>query len=64
MSELTCGIVRDLLPSVADGIAGEETNAAVARHLERCADCRRRLEDMTAAPVGEAAGTLGRGEIR
>ncbi len=56
MTELTCGIVRDLLPSVADGIAGPETQASVARHLETCADCKRRFADMTAAPVAEAAG--------
>ena len=55
MNELTCGIVRDLLPSVADGIAGEETNAAVSRHIETCEACRERLAAMTAAPSAAAA---------
>ena len=39
-SVLPCGIVRDLLPLAADGVAGEESREAVMRHIETCADCR------------------------
>ena len=45
-TDLTCGVVRDLLPSYADGIAGEETAAAVERHMAECEDCRAALHRM------------------
>ena len=51
-NDLTCGVVRDLLPSYADGLTGNETNAAVARHMETCEGCRAALESMrTPTPV-------------
>ncbi len=53
-NDLTCGVVRDLLPSYADGLTGDETNAAVARHIETCEGCRTAFERMRApAPVPE-----------
>ena len=45
-NDLTCGVVRDLLPSYADGIAGEETAAAVERHMAECEECRAALHRM------------------
>lgn len=39
--KLSCGIVRDLLPLVVDGLAGEESRAAVAEHLAGCKECSR-----------------------
>lgn len=45
-NDLTCGVVRDLLPSYADGLAGEETAAAVERHLAECEECRAALRRM------------------
>ena len=45
-NDLTCGVVRDLLPSYADGIAGEETVAAVERHMAECEECRAALHRM------------------
>lgn len=51
-NDLTCGVVRDLLPTYADGLTGEETNAALARHMESCENCRTALESMRApAPI-------------
>ena len=37
--ELTCAIVRDLLPSYVDGLTCAETNEAVEAHLAACSDC-------------------------
>ncbi len=49
MSEkLSCPVVRDLLPSYAEGLTEEETSRAVAAHLEDCADCAARYAAMTA----------------
>ena len=32
-NDLTCGVVRDLLPSYVEGLLGEESRQAVDRHL-------------------------------
>lgn len=40
MDEISCGVCRDLLPLVRDGIASEESREAVERHLETCGACR------------------------
>lgn len=53
-NDLTCGVVRDLLPSYVENLLGEEAKEAVDRHLETCPECRERKEDM-AAPAEEAA---------
>ena len=49
--DLSCGVVRDLLPSYVENLLGEESKEAVDRHLETCPECRERKEDM-AAPTG------------
>ncbi len=53
-NDLTCGVVRDLLPSYVENLLGEEAKEAVDRHLETCPECRERKEAM-AAPAEEAA---------
>ncbi|WP_295755309.1 DUF4825 domain-containing protein [uncultured Oscillibacter sp.] len=53
-NDLTCGVVRDLLPSYVENLLGEESREAVDRHLETCPECRERKEAM-AAPAEEAA---------
>ena len=45
---MTCDIVRDLMPLVADGVASEDSERAVARHLQTCRECRE-LWDKTQA---------------
>ena len=45
---MTCDIVRDLMPLVADGVASEDSETAVARHLQTCRECRE-LWDKTQA---------------
>ena len=50
-NDLTCGVVRDLLPSYVENLLGEESKEAVERHLEGCPDCTAKKEAMT-APTG------------
>lgn len=45
-NDLSCAVVRDLLPSYIDKLTSEETNRAVEQHLEGCADCRKVLSAM------------------
>lgn len=53
--DLTCAVVRDLLPSFVEGLTSEETNALMAAHLADCPACAKLHRDMTAPE--EAAET-------
>ena len=50
-NDLTCGVVRDLLPSYVEGLTAPETNAAVERHLSDCADCERLRAELASKDV-------------
>lgn len=45
-NDLTCAVVRDLLPAYTEGLTEEETNQAVERHLDACPQCRGRCDAM------------------
>ena len=47
-NDLSCGVVRDLLPSYAEGLTGPESRAAIEKHLAECADCRGAYARMSA----------------
>ena len=51
-NDLTCNVVRDLLPSYVDGLTTEETNQAVEAHLTGCEQCTKEKERMS-APMQE-----------
>ena len=52
-NDLTCGVVRDLLPSYVEGLTSQETDRAVEAHLAACPDCMARKNAM-AAPAQSA----------
>lgn len=52
-NDLTCGVVRDLLPSYVENLLGEESREAVDRHLEHCPECTAQKDAMS-APAEEA----------
>ena len=47
-NDLTCGVVRDLLPSYIEGLLGEDSREAVDRHLKICPACTAQKEAMAA----------------
>lgn len=51
-NDLSCGVVRDLLPSYIEGLLGEDSREAVDRHLETCPACTAEKEAM-ASPTEE-----------
>lgn len=53
-NDLSCAVVRDLLPSYAEGLTEEETSQAVAAHMNHCPDCTARYRAMT-SPDGEVS---------
>lgn len=52
-NDLTCGVVRDLLPSYIEGLLGEDSREAVDRHLETCPACTAQKEAMAARTESE-----------
>lgn len=50
MNDISCGICRDLIPLVKDGVAGEDSRVAVEAHVAVCEACRTVYEG-PAAPV-------------
>lgn len=53
-----CGIVKDLLPLVAEHMASEESTAFVEGHLKTCADCKAAFDAMQAPVDTEPAAPL------
>jgi hypothetical protein len=59
MSEMSCQVIRDLLPLYADGALSDESRALVERHLAECGDCRlalARMKEEIPAPRAEEPG--------
>ncbi len=46
-NDLSCEVVRDLLPSYIDSLTSEVTNEAMKTHLSECEDCRKAYEMMS-----------------
>ncbi|MBR0135323.1 MAG: zf-HC2 domain-containing protein [Clostridia bacterium] len=46
MSEIPCEVIRDLMPSCADGIANPETEKLVNEHIASCAECEKAYNAM------------------
>lgn len=47
MTEVSCNIIKDLLPLYVEGLTSEDTNKLIEEHLAGCEDCRKLLADMT-----------------
>ena len=53
-NDLTCGVVRDLLPNYVDGLLCGESRQAVDRHLAGCSACSAVLISMRETEPGTA----------
>ena len=45
-NDLSCDVVRDLLPSYIENLTSDDSNQAVAEHLSRCGSCRELYKSM------------------
>ena len=52
---MTCEVIRDLLPLCADGVASDESRAAVEEHIQTCGECRALYESMCAPMEAQKA---------
>ena len=55
MRDLSCDVIRDLLPAVADEIASADTEALVKEHIATCENCRAALAAMRAPETSPTA---------
>ena len=46
MSDVSCEVIRDLIPNCIDGIASADTETLVNAHIEGCSECRAVYESM------------------
>ena len=51
MKQITCNIIRDILPLYADDLVSPDTRELVDSHLTDCAKCRQFLFSIQAAIV-------------
>ncbi|MCQ2561514.1 MAG: DUF4825 domain-containing protein [Clostridia bacterium] len=56
-NDLSCQVVRDLLPIYIDGLTSDETNAVLENHLESCPECRSILEAMQSGESADPDGS-------
>ena len=49
--DISCDIIRDLLPLYAEELASAATVEVVREHLEGCEECRKAYEEMKRSPV-------------
>ena len=52
-NDLTCGVVRDLLPNYIDGLLCVESRQAVDQHLAGCSACTAALARSEERRVGK-----------
>lgn len=45
-NDLTCEVVRDLLPSYVDGLTNDVSNQAVEQHIKICENCQKLYHEM------------------
>ena len=54
MNEITCDMCMDLMPLVKDGVASEDSVAAVRNHIASCENCRALFSGDAPPPVDTA----------
>ncbi|MGN0153314.1 MAG: anti-sigma factor family protein [Lachnospiraceae bacterium] len=59
-TDLSCDIVKDLLPVYCDGQASSDSVEAVEEHLKQCPDCKKMYEEMSGNLELEQAEELDR----
>lgn len=52
--DINCDVIRDLLPSYADGICSEASSRLIKEHLKSCGACSLALASMKASALDEA----------
>ena len=57
-NDLTCEVVRDLLPSYVDGLTNDVSNQAVEQHIKICENCRKLYHEMQETVNGDEVSEI------
>ena len=57
-NDLTCEVVRDLLPSYVDGLTNDVSNQAVEQHMKTCENCRKLYREMREPMNGDEVSEI------
>lgn len=61
---ISCEIIKDLLPLYHDGVCSKESTNIVEEHLKQCENCRHELQIMDSElPVTNRAENLAEAEV-
>ena len=63
MSNVSCDVIKDILPLYVDEVVSKDTHNIVSRHLDSCDTCRRKFREMKATvsiPMDQNATPLKR----
>ncbi len=58
MTKITCDICMDLMPLVQDGVASEDSENAVKKHISECESCKKIYDELYANIGTIIAGLL------
>ena len=48
MHNVSCDIIKDILPLYVDEVVSEDTHNMVSKHLDQCEECHKKYDDMKA----------------
>ncbi len=63
MMNVSCNVIKDLLPLYVEDVVSEDTRTMVAEHLAHCTDCRKqyeKLKETVTVPMETGANPLKR----
>jgi len=46
MKDISCDVIRDLLPLYVDDVCSETSKRLVVEHVKKCENCRKILESL------------------
>jgi len=50
MSDISCSLIKDLMPLYIEGLTSTDTNEYIKKHLSECNECKSFLEDIQLEP--------------
>ena len=50
MSDISCSLIKDLMPIYIEGLTSTDTNEYIKKHLSECNECKSFLEDIQLEP--------------
>lgn len=62
-NKISCDVIKDLLPTYLDELTSEESNQMIEAHINKCAECKKTLENMRTPEIDEEQIEIEKKEI-